>query len=179
MSILDKIRDFNWLRFNDIGKEVSKLAETVKGIATDARKLGKDASAEAIADIIMRVKALKDGTTIDELLGQLLGQAESIFDEHADERAKLLAIGQKQSADLDAPQDPQRPPDPPPLPTGILTSDPGMQRFPLNVWRTESLPHRYLIHNPTIGGPVPSLFWPALDGVEEPNWKIFHEPPRP
>lgn len=114
-NILEKIRDFNWSHFNDLGKEASKLADAVMGIATDARKLGKDATAEQIASLITRVKSLKDGTSIDELLSQILGGAESIFDEHADERADLLKKGQKQSDDLDAPQDA---PKPPPIPTG-------------------------------------------------------------
>lgn len=180
MNILDKIRDFNWLRFNDIGKEVSRLADEVKGIATEARKLGTDASAEQIASLITRLKALKDGTSIDELLGQLLGQADSVFDEFADERAELLKKGQKQSDDLDAPQDvPQPPPPPPPPPTGLLDSDPGMQPFPKDVYVTRSTPFKYLIHSGTVGDPIPGLFSPAVPGTDEPDWHILHDSKRP
>lgn len=93
-------------------------------------------------------------------------------------RAKASAGFAASDADLDHLSPGPQPPTPPP-PTGILTSDPGMQKFPADVYVTSTTPLKYLIHSGRVGDPVPNTFSPELPGVDEPGWHILHDSQRP
>lgn len=168
-SLIDKIRSFNWSHFSEIGREAQSAFGSAMQILNDARKLGKSSSAADIAAIIERLRAFKDGTSLDEMLSKILNQGDQVFDGHAEERAELLRLGQKLSpADLDRRMDRPEPQKPTEFPFGEARSG----SHPL-AWNEAKLlvPGTYRIYRHTGGAR-----W-VVDRIDEPlrdsaEWRV-------
>lgn len=145
---------------------------------------------QRVPDLIARARALAEKfkndpelrkffDDVQDLIGDIPGllrldSGEEITD------AEIAAMRQHWGAGGDEPvyDRPKKTP-PPPLPTGILNSDPGMQAFPKDVYVTTSVPLKYIIHSGRVGDPVPTEFTPSIPGVEEPpGWHILHDSQR-
>lgn len=138
----------------------------------NARDVGQSALEAAAAALVSnpQIKGV-----VDRLRGLLGKPVIELTDE---ELANLIESWHKglTAKSRDMKDEPPKPADPPlPPATGILTTDPGMQPFPANVYRSQTTPPFYLIHSGRIGDPAPSTFSPPLPNGDEPDWKILHQ----